>query len=370
MQKPAPPAPSPSRYPPLSGTLSSLFRVLRRSALATARVAGVTTAVAGSRWRRERLLILCYHGVSLADEHQWDPQLFMSAETLRERFTLLRDEGYRVLPLSEAIVRLHDGTLPPRSVCLTFDDGFADFALRAVPLLEEFELPATVYVTTHYMRHRRPIFNLVVPYLLWRARGRSAPATGALAALQTLDATSDAARARTANAVLRLATTQGASTLEKDELARAVAEAFGLDYDALLASRALQIMSPAEVRALPRSLVDVQLHTHRHRSPMEQASFEREVRDNRADLAELVPGAVFSHFCYPSGVYSPGQLPWLRALGVNTATTCEPALAERDEEPLLLPRFIDTMRVTPSEFVGWLSGVSQFLPRRTRRRAA
>jgi peptidoglycan/xylan/chitin deacetylase (PgdA/CDA1 family) len=349
--------------------LSTIARAVRVSALAAARRTGLMDAIAASDWRRRRLLIVCYHGVSIADEHRWDPQLYMSPEQLRERFEQLRDGGYQVLPLSEATTRLRAGTLPAKSICLTFDDGFADFAIRAVPLLAEFGFPATLYLTTHYMHHRRPVFNLVVPYLLWRAAGREAPLHG-VAGVTSVDARTPSARARTANAVLDAVIRGGLSTVEKDAVARRVADALGLDYDALLASRALQLLSPAEVAALP-AFVDVQLHTHRHRTPDDRGAFDREVLENRDEIARARPaGNSPAHFCYPSGRYAEAQLPWLRELGVRTATTCVPALATDDAEPLLLPRFVDTMSVTPAEFAGWTSGVSELLPRRSHRPAA
>jgi hypothetical protein len=182
--------------------------------------------------------------------------------------------------------------------------------------------------------------------------------------IDVLNATTAEARQRTAAAVIRAAAAAGLSTPDKDALARRIAESIGEDYGALLRSRVLQLMTPAEVAALPASIVDVQLHTHRHTSPMERAAFEREVRDNRLDLAAARPGEALVHFCYPSGRYAAAQLPWLRELGVLSATTCVPSLAGPESEPLLLPRFIDTMAVSPAEFLGWTSGISHLLPRR------
>jgi peptidoglycan/xylan/chitin deacetylase (PgdA/CDA1 family) len=350
----------------MSDLLSRLARSLRSSTLTAAHVTGLTAAVAASAWRRRRLLILCYHGVSVGDEHEWDPALFMSPAAVRTRFELLRELRCRVLPLAEGIARLRAGTLPPRSVCLTFDDGFADFDLRAMPLLEEFGYPATLYLTTHYMHHRRPIFNLVIPYLLWRADGRAAPLTG-VAGVTELDARTPEARALTTSAVLRAADDADLTTAQKDEVARAVAGALEIDYEALLRSRALQLLSPGEVGALP-SLVDVQLHTHRHRTPEDRGQFERELRENRVEIERARPTALdLTHFCYPSGQYRENQLPWLRELDVQSGTTCVPGLAAPDTEPLLLPRLVDTMLISDAEFAGWVSGVSEFIPRRSHR---
>jgi len=55
------------------------------------------------------------------------------------------------LPLSEAIVRLREGSLPPRSVSLTFDDGYANNLQLAYPLLEKYCTPATIFLSTAYM---------------------------------------------------------------------------------------------------------------------------------------------------------------------------------------------------------------------------
>src|SRR5690348_14036099 len=82
---------------------------------------------ASRKLRAQRLLILCYHGISVEDEHRWNPSLYIDAATFRNRLEILRDGGYRVLPLDEALKLLYRNQLPARSVVLTFDDGSHDF---------------------------------------------------------------------------------------------------------------------------------------------------------------------------------------------------------------------------------------------------
>src|SRR5580704_13235694 len=111
--------------PPLGFT--TMLRESKLAALGLLRGAGAFHFVANSRWRRERLLILCYHGIALADEHVWRPGLYMTAELLASRLQALRAMDCSVLPLGEALTRLRSGELPPRSVAITFDDGTYDF---------------------------------------------------------------------------------------------------------------------------------------------------------------------------------------------------------------------------------------------------
>jgi hypothetical protein len=56
---------------------AALLTLAKSLLVAAAGVGGVGALVGGSRWRRSRLLILCYHGVSLGDEHGAAPELYI-----------------------------------------------------------------------------------------------------------------------------------------------------------------------------------------------------------------------------------------------------------------------------------------------------
>src|SRR5580698_8822241 len=103
--------------------------MLRQAKMAVLRVAeatGMSRLLSGSAWRRNRLLILCYHGISKYDEHEWGGA-YISPEMFRQRLECLARNGSHGLPLSEALERLQNGTLPDRAVVITFDDGYHDF---------------------------------------------------------------------------------------------------------------------------------------------------------------------------------------------------------------------------------------------------
>src|SRR5437764_14451348 len=96
---------------------------IRRAALHLLRNTGIFRLLRESEWRRQRLLILCYHGISVEDEHQSRPGLYMEPKTLEQRLRILRTGDYNVLPLVEALHRLYASELPRRSRRLTFEQG-------------------------------------------------------------------------------------------------------------------------------------------------------------------------------------------------------------------------------------------------------
>ena len=116
----------------------------------------VMTATSADRlwWRLgpPSLRILAYHGVcddSLAGE-PWMPGYFVTASVFDRQLRFLRQEA-NVIPLAEAARALAAGKLPERAVALTFDDGYANNLELAAPMLARYGMPATVFLSSHYI---------------------------------------------------------------------------------------------------------------------------------------------------------------------------------------------------------------------------
>lgn len=319
---------------------------------------GAGRLFAQTAWRRRRLLLLCYHGVSLKDEHLWDPRLFTSPEVFERRLQMLDRAGCTVLPLGDAIERLYRDDLPARAVSLTFDDGYHDFMAMAQPRLREYGFPATVYLNTLRCEQNVPITRIALSYVLWRS-GRQALDGRGLPGLDPVDheiGSFDRCRS-VAIAIHDHLLVVDAGVSGQDDVLAEVAGRVGIDYAAFKASRMLTPMRPQDVTAMAREGVDVQLHTHRHRTPPEADLFVDEIRENRWRI-EAMTGVRPTHFCYPSGVYRQSYFALLEAEGVISATTTEPRLAAPSDARLLLPRFVDMQTVTDAEFEAWLTGIA------------
>jgi peptidoglycan/xylan/chitin deacetylase (PgdA/CDA1 family) len=334
---------------------------IKQAAIKLLKHASVLRLFGESAWRHRRLLILGYHGISLRDEHEWNPPLYLSAAQFRSRMELLRLLNCTVIPLREGIERLFTMHLPPRSIAITFDDGAYDFCARAHPILREYGYHATLYLTTYYCEHNAPVFNLLWSYLLWKRRGVLIEGDGLAEGVKSLDLRTPESRQAVHAKLTGIAA--ALSLDEKGRLAERLAKRLQIRYEEIRQSRILHLMNAAEVTQISGAGVDVQLHTHRHRAPMEEALFVREIRDNRARI-EKWTGSPANHFCYPSGMHDPRFLPWLKGEGIVSAVTCEPGLATPKTNALLLPRLIDVSGLSGIEFEGWLSGASTFLPRR------
>jgi peptidoglycan/xylan/chitin deacetylase (PgdA/CDA1 family) len=337
-----------------------MLKSLKLVALGALRGSGIFSLVKNSRWRQQRLLILCYHGVSLEDEHEWRPYLYIHPQQLEQRLESLRQGNFSVLPLGEGLQRLRAGTLPPRSVAITFDDGTYDFYRHAYPLLKRFGFPATVYQTTYYTALELPVFNLMCSYLLWKRRYETIPNGESVGLPGPLDLGSDASRFAIVRRLIEAAERDNKSGQQKDEVVASLAALLQIDYRDLKAKRILQLMNGRELQEIAQNGIDLQLHTHRHRTPENETLFRKEIQDNRSTLHQWT-AAEPVHFCYPSGVYRPTFLPWLRKENVLSATTCDTGLAQPESEFLLLPRYVDHQRRKQLEFESWTTGIGDLL---------
>lgn len=306
----------------------------KQAMLTLARSAGLFAAARNAT--AGQLRILCYHGLWVTPGYQFGNLSFMPPEQFEDHMMLLKRSGQPVLPLSEAVDRLADGTLPPAAVVITIDDAWVSTFTHMLPVLEALELPATLYATTWYSGRALPVVNMAVAYLR------------AASSRLDIDAGAKAAEIDALPLERRL------------EALRALGAELGVN-EAWLELRQFNIMSADELAEAHRRGLDVQLHTHRHiELENEVDALPQEIAENRAFLRAALGEHALAHFCYPSGSFHPTAPAVLAANGVQSATLVDQGLNAPGSDPYALRRFLDGRSVSEAEFDAYLSGLLHY----------
>ncbi|MDD4899700.1 MAG: polysaccharide deacetylase family protein [Candidatus Omnitrophica bacterium] len=89
--------------------------------------------------------ILMYHSVNPAAKENL--RLVVPPEIFDRQMGFLKKNRYNVIPV-ESLIKLikENKKIPPKTLCITFDDGYKDNYLYAFPVLKKYNLPATVFI--------------------------------------------------------------------------------------------------------------------------------------------------------------------------------------------------------------------------------
>ena len=103
------------------------------------------------RYTKRNVIILLYHRV--ADVTQDPFELCVTPGNFSEHMDVLRAIG-NPISLSQLNACLLNYKLPRRGILVTFDDGYSDNLYNAKPILDRYEVPATVFVAGAYVGYR------------------------------------------------------------------------------------------------------------------------------------------------------------------------------------------------------------------------
>ncbi|MED5612625.1 polysaccharide deacetylase family protein [Janthinobacterium sp. P210005] len=278
------------------------------------------------------LSILIYHRVLARPDPLFpgevDAALFQRQLRLLKRF-------YTPLPLDDAVRRLQDGSLPPRAACITFDDGYADNAQVALPLLQRHGLHATFFIATGYLDGGQMWNDTVIDAV------RQAPGAVLDLRAQELGAFPVATLAQRQAAIATLL-----GRLKYLPFAQRQRLAMQIRRQAGARASAPAMLSTAQLRQLHGAGMTLGGHTASHPilSTLAERAAQLDIANGKQQLESLVQAPV-TLFAYPNGKagrdYGAPHVAMVKRLGFQAAVATDWGVARpgADLDLLQLPRF-------------------------------
>jgi peptidoglycan/xylan/chitin deacetylase (PgdA/CDA1 family) len=113
------------------------------------RIPGLKKVKKTALWLKNKIspgaLILGYHRIAKVEKDSF--YNCISPDHFSQQMEVLKNHA-NPMNMEDLVAYLMGGDPPPKTVCVTIDDGYADALLNAKPILERYEIPATVFVTT------------------------------------------------------------------------------------------------------------------------------------------------------------------------------------------------------------------------------
>lgn len=276
-----------------------------------------------------RLCIVTYHRILEAFDPLQPSEPDVKA--FRWQMKLLAD-CFNVLSLHDALDAMANASLPPRAVCITFDDGYRSTHDLALPILNEFNLPATVFVTTGYVGEGNMWNDKILEAMRRMPAGQVDLCDIGLGThlTRTLEERKVAIGALTETAKYlppqkRLALTARLETLAGND------QAPGL------------MLTPDMLRALTRCGVAIGAHTVSHPilTSLDNDSARYEIEESKLRL-EAITGAPVRFFAYPNGKagtdFNASHVAMVRAAGFAAAFSTAAGAATKAHDRFHLPR--------------------------------
>jgi peptidoglycan/xylan/chitin deacetylase (PgdA/CDA1 family) len=251
--------------------------------------------------------VLCYHSIRRDDDTALPfSELHVSERTFEQHCQLIAEHCHPISLRDLREARRGTRPLPARAVLVTFDDGYRAVLDVALPILERYKVPATVFGCSGPIMHGTHFWF----DSLYRSAGESAVLN---------------ARSAPAAAWMQVVTANQTPAPSTDR------------------HRPLTVEELRQLAASP--LIEIGAHTLSHPTLalMSVEEQQREVEGSRSVLQQLVRSPIEA-FAYPYGAstqdYSAESVSAVRGAGFDLAFTTARGFATVDCPPYEIPRFV------------------------------
>lgn len=279
---------------------------------------------------RNRLSILIYHRVLPNPDPLLPDEIDAAAFEVHMQALA---KYFCVMSLEKAIDRLLIDDLPPMTVCVTFDDGYADNIDHGLPILQRYAIPSTFFIATGFLDGGR-MWNDTIIELVRKTTSDVLDLAQVGLGFYSVE-TSEQKVAAINDLIAQF---KYLPTEQRHENIMAVAELSESPLPKDL------MMTPEQIRQLVASGMTVGAHTVHHPilAMLDTNTAREEIMQSKEDL-ESITGVSVRLFAYPNGVpekdYTAEHVMLLRKLGFDAAVSTAWGVATRTTDVYQLPRF-------------------------------
>lgn len=279
---------------------------------------------------RGGLSVLIFHRVHAR------PEPLFPGEPDADRFDALLSwiaESFSVMSLDRAVDCLQAGTLPPRALSITFDDGYADNYTVALPLLNKHGMNATFFVASGFLNGGR-MWNDTVIEAVRRVEVDELDLRRIGLGIRPLRSIEE----RRAAIEGLLPQFKYLPLAERDEKVAALAEICGSALPSDL------MMTSGQLRALRSAGMTIGGHTRFHPilTRLDDKDAFAEIAEGKSQL-EAILGEPVGLFAYPNGKpsrdYSASHAGMVRRAGFRAAVSTSTGMSTPSSDIFQLPRF-------------------------------
>ncbi len=274
---------------------------------------------------RKKCLVIMYHGIT---REKWDPSVWtqLPEDIFRRQLQFLKAH-YNILSLSDFLSAMSSGQpFLERTALITFDDGLKNNYSVAFPLLKEYSVPATIFLSENLIGTKEFLW-VDEFFLLLRESLIKSFCISDISLITEKELSKQNLWETYSNAVERL---KRVPEVGRDNCMKGLRDHVKLNRDEL--SEDFGMLTWEQVLEMKQSgLVDFGVHTANHKilTMLTQNEWEEEIKEPKKRLSNILGNEVKA-FCYPNGRagvdFNKDHVSYLKECGYVCAFTTENSL--------------------------------------------
>ncbi len=284
----------------------------------------------GATMRRPRHHTLIFHRV-MRERDPMSPGE-PTAEWFRSLIAMLA-RNFEIIPLADAVNKARDGRLSGRTISITFDDGYADNCTVALPILEEFQAPATFFIASGFLDGGRMWNDSLIEAVRRLPEGRYEVDDDEVPDIEVSDWDS---RRAAANSLIK-AWKHLSPDIRQRKVDGFVGQLSGLPDDLMMSSGQLAAMAASPVATIGGHTVS---HPILASLPADEA--RNEIESGKAAVEDKIQREL-RLFAYPNGKlgndYRAEHAALVREAGFDAAVATDWGTMDAQTDAFAIPRF-------------------------------